>query len=158
MTGTVAPMVVDFAFKKTPAYRVACIRWKGPWSDKRIRAEFSRLGQYARKGGYRTGHWFFREPGTREWEVALEIRSAKARPAAAIRLKTYPASRVASVVFDPEAVSPSVVYHGLMDWLRWRRKDGKVRSVGSSREVYDGNPYTDPKAWSRTDIQFLVRP
>jgi effector-binding domain-containing protein len=157
MTGAVVPMVVDFAFKKTPAYRVAYIRWKGPWSDRRIRSEFSRLAQYARKCGGRTGHWFFREPGTRQWEVALEVRGPKVRPAAPMGLKTYPATRVASVVFDPEAVSPQVVYHGLMDWLRWRRKEGKVRSVGSTREVYDGNPYTDAKAWSRTDVQFLVR-
>lgn len=158
MPARVNPMVVDFAFKRTPAYRVAYIAWTGPWNEKRIRAEFTRIVGWAKARGYRTGHWFFREPGTRRWEVAIEVRGAKVRAQAPVRLKTFPATRVASVVFDPETVSPALVYHGLMDWLRWRRKDRKIRSVGSTREVYNGNPWTDPKAWSKTDVQFLVRP
>ena len=151
-------MVVDFAFKKTPAYHVAYVAWRGPWSDARIRGEFGTLARWAKDHGVRTGRWFFREPGTRRWEVAIEVKGRGVHAHPPVRLKTYPASRVASVVFDPEALSPAVVYHGLMDWLRWRRKDGKIRAVGSTREVYEGNPWTDRKAWSRTDIQFLVRP
>jgi effector-binding domain-containing protein len=151
-------MVVDFAFKRAPAYRVACIGWKGPWDDKRIRAEFARLAKWAKEHGYRPGRWFFREPGTRRWEVGIEVHGAKIHAHPPVRLRTLPAARVASVVFDPEAVSPRVVYHGLVDWLRWRRKEGKIRSVGTTREVYSGNPYTDPKAWAKTEVQFLVRP
>lgn len=158
MPGGVVTVVVDFSFKRTPAYRVAYIGWKGPWNEKRIRGEFTRLDRWAQASGYRTGRWFFREPGTRRWEVALEVRGAKVRARPPVRFKTLPATRVASVVFDPESVAPAIVYHALMDWLRWRRKDGKIRSVGSTREVYSGNPWTDPKAWSRTDVQFLVRP
>jgi effector-binding domain-containing protein len=151
-------MVVDFAFKRTPAYRVAYVAWSGPWSEKRIRAEFRRVSEWARRNGYRTGHWIFREPGARRWEVALELRSPRARASRPIRVKTFPASRVASVVFDPDVVSPEVVYHGLSDWLRWRRKEGKVRSVRTSREVYSGDPWTDPRAWAKTDVQFVVTP
>ncbi len=158
MSASESPMVVDFAFKRTPAYRVAYIAWKGPWKDQRIRAEFARLALWARQNGYRTGRWIFREPGIHRWEVAVEVLGRGVRLRPPLRLKTLPASRVASVVFDPEAVSSALVYHGLMDWLRWRRKDGKIRTVGSTREVYRGNPYTDPKAWSKTDVQFLVRP
>ena len=40
---------------------------------------------------------------------------------------------------------------------RWRRKDKEIRRVLSSREVYSGNPWTDPKAWAKTEVQFLVR-
>ncbi len=57
----------------------------------------------------------------------------------------------------PERRFPRVVYHGLSDWLRWQRKEKEVRSVLSYREVYEGNPWKDQKAWSRTEVQFVVR-
>ncbi len=79
-------------------------------------------------------------------------------PRGAVHLRTLPATRVASVVFDPEVVSPAVVYHGLTDWLRWRKKDKKIQRVVSYREVYRGNPWKDKSAYSRTDVQFVVRP
>jgi hypothetical protein len=61
------------------------------------------------------------------------------------------------VRFDPTVVSPRVVYHGLSDWLRWQRKEKKIRSVVSYREIYEGNPWKDKRAWSRTEVQFVVR-
>lgn len=150
-------MTVDFAFKRAPSYRVASIRWSGPWSDARIHAQFARVAKWAAKQHLRTGKWIFLEPGTRLWEVAIEVKG-EARSSGGIRIRTFPAARVASVVLDPAVVSPRVVYHGLNDWLRWRRKDHEIRSVGVSREVYDGDPWRDPKAWSRIDVQFVVRP
>ncbi|MFZ0698615.1 MAG: hypothetical protein WAN74_00220 [Thermoplasmata archaeon] len=60
-------------------------------------------------------------------------------------------------MFDPEEIAPRVVYHGLVDWLRSRRKEGKVGPVLATREVYTGDPWTDEKAWARTEVQFVVR-
>ncbi|MGA8542322.1 MAG: GyrI-like domain-containing protein [Thermoplasmata archaeon] len=149
-------MVVDFKLKKAPAYRVASIAWKGPWNERRIRGQFDRIAKWARKSGLRTGKWIFREPGSRAWEVAIELRG-KARATPPVRLRTFPATAVVSIVFDPDVVSPAVVYHGVNDWLRWRKRDKTIRSVGTYREVYDGDPWRHPKSWARTEIQVAVR-
>jgi hypothetical protein len=149
-------MPVDFGWGKSSRLRVATIAWKGPWNDKKIRAQFERLARWAKAQRVRTGRWIFREPADRSWEVALELRG-KARGSDGVKTKTYPASPVARVVFDPEQVAPRVVYHGLSDWLKWQRKAKAIRRVVSSQEVYSGNPWTDPRAWARTEVQFLVR-
>jgi hypothetical protein len=149
-------MTVDFEFARSPTYRVVSVSWKGPWSERRIRTEFERLARWAKERKLRTGLWIFREPGERSWEVAIEVKG-HARSEGSIRAKTLRAVRVARVVFDPDVVSPRVVYHGLSDWLRWRRREKKIRSVGSTREVYRGNPWTDAKAWAGTEVQFVVR-
>jgi effector-binding domain-containing protein len=149
-------MVVDFKFKRAPRYRVAAISWKGPWNERRIRAQFGRISAWARGSGLRTGKWIFREPGARRWEVGIEVRGS-ARGQGDIRLRTFPASTVASVTFDPDVVSPAVVYHGVSDWLRWRKRDRTIKSVGSYRELYEGDPWRDAKVWSRTEIQVTVR-
>jgi len=149
-------MTVDFAWGKSPRMKVGSIGWKGPWNERKIRAQFERVERWAHKQGVRTGRWVFREPGPRRWEVAIELRG-RARSSGGVRTKTFPAVTVARVVFDPDAVSPRLVYHGLSDWLRWRKKAKEIRSVGSSREVYSGNPWTDRRAWSRTEVQFIVR-
>ncbi|HYA10396.1 MAG TPA: GyrI-like domain-containing protein [Thermoplasmata archaeon] len=149
-------MTVDFAWSKSPSLRVAAIAWTGPWNERKIRSQFERVERWAKARGVRTGRWIFREPGERRWEVAIELKG-RVRGSAPVRTKTLPAATVARVVFDPEVVSPRLVYHGLSDWLRWRRKDKEIRSVVSTREIYSGNPWTEPKAWSRTEVQFLVR-
>lgn len=147
---------VDFVLKRAPAYRVACVSWKGPYKERRIQSEFEGIARWAAGHGVRTGKWIFVEPNERKWMVCVEVRS-KAKSSGRVRLRTLRASHVASVVFDPEKVSPRLVYHGLTDWLRWRRKDKTIKSVRSSREVYSGNPWKDSRAWSNTDVQFLVR-
>jgi effector-binding domain-containing protein len=149
-------MTVDFAWAKVPSLRVATIAWKGPWNERKIRSQFERVERWAKAEGIRTGRWVFREPGDRRWEAGIELKG-RGRGRGAVRTKTLPAATVARVVFDPEVVSPRVVYHGLSDWLRWRRKEKEIRSVLSSREIYSGNPWTDRKVWSRTEVQFLVR-
>lgn len=150
-------MTVDFKFRRAPAYRVASVSWKGPWSDARIRAKFYSLVRWARAHGLRTGKWLFLEPSERSFVVGIEIRG-KAKSDGAVRIRTYPSARVASIVFDPDVVSPAVVYHGVNDWLRWRKKDRKIRSVGQYREVYSGDPWKDKKAFARTEVQIVVRP
>ena len=149
-------MTVDFAWGKVPSLKVASIAWTGPWNERTIRANFERLERWAKARRLRTGRWIFREPGERRWEVALELRG-QARGGDGVRIQTLPAATVARVVFDPEEVSPRLVYHGLSDWLRWRRREKEIRSVVSSREVYSGNPWTDRRAWARTEVQFIVR-
>lgn len=149
-------MTVDFAIKKTPAFRLATIRWKGAYSEKRIRERFEEVGKWARAEGLRTGRWVFREPGERTWDVGIEV-FGKARSSRRVKVRKIPPATVASVTFDPELVSPTLVYCGLSEWLRWQKKEKKVRSVVSTREVYPGNPWKDPKAWARTEVQFVVR-
>ncbi|MCI4335692.1 MAG: GyrI-like domain-containing protein [Thermoplasmata archaeon] len=149
-------MTVDFVFRKVPSYRVISYSWKGPWNDSRIRKEFENLAAWATSHQLRSSHWIFMEPGDKKWTVAVEV-AGKVRGDRRVRVRTLPAGRVASVTFDPEVVSPRVVYHGLNDWLRWRRKDGDIRIVGASREVYPGNPWKDPKAWAHTEVQFTVK-
>jgi effector-binding domain-containing protein len=149
-------VVVEFRLKRVPAARVATLAWKGPWNERKIRAQFDRIAQWARQNGLRTGRWIFREPAARAWQVGIEIRGT-ARSEGPIRVRTFPAATVASVVFDPKVVSPSVVYHGITDWLRWRKKDKTIKSVGTYREVYSGDPWRRASAWARTDVQVVVR-
>ena len=149
-------MVVDFAFKRTPKYRLATFAWSGPWQDRRIRAEFERVADWLARRKVRTGKWVFLEPDERKFVVGIEVKGT-VKGDGRIRMRTLPAARVASVVYDPEIVSPSVVYHGLSDWLRWRKRSGEIRGAGQYREVYEGNPWTSPRAWARTDVQIVVR-
>ena len=151
-------MTVEFEFKKAPAYRVAYLAWSGPWNEKKIRAQFAKVDKWAKDHGLKTGRWIFREPGERKWEVGIEVRGASAHRHPPVRTKTLPATRVAFSVFDPDVVAPNVIYHGLNDWLRWRKKDGKIRSVVSTREVYSGDPWSSKSVWSKTEVQFAVRP
>lgn len=150
-------MTVDFAFGRTPAMRVASVAWTGPWNEKKIRSQFERVERWVRAHGARPGRWVFREPGERRWEVGVEVKGAKVRSADGVRLRKLPAGPIARVVFDPDEISPRVIYHGLTDWLRWRRREKEIRSAGEYREVYTGNPWTDARAWARTEIQVVVR-
>lgn len=158
-------MVVDFEFKREPAYTVAAIRYVGPFRENHLDKEFKELVSWAKRAKVRTGKWIFREldgpnsrrpDNKRRWEAALEIRG-KARGQGRIRIKKIPATTVARVVFDPEKVSPRLVYHGLSDWLRWRNKDKVIKGIGPTREVYAGDPWTNAQAWSLAEVQFLVR-
>jgi effector-binding domain-containing protein len=150
-------MTIDFSFGKAPAYRVATIAWKGNWSEAKVRGSFAKIEKWAKSNRVRTGKWFFREPNMHSFEAAIEVRG-KVRGGDGIRVRTYPASRVATITFDPDVVSPAVIYHGITDWLRWRRKEKKIRSAGDYREVYTDDPWKNPRAWSQTTVQVLVRP
>lgn len=150
-------MTVDFAFRKAPAYRVAGIAWKGQWSEAKVRSNFARIEKWAKANGLRTGKWFFREPNLQSFEVLIEVRGP-ARSSDGVRVRSFRAGRVATITFDPDVISPRVVYHGIYDWLRSQRKEKAIRSVGDSREVYDADPWRNAKAWAHTTIQVVVRP
>ncbi len=151
-------MVVDFAMKRAPKYRVASVRWVGPYQEGRLRSEWDALGKWAKAHGLHTGKWFCMEDGSGpryKFEVAIEVRG-NAKSDKKVRLRTLPASPIASVTFNPDQVSARVVYHGLNDWLRWRKKEKEIKRVRSYREVYSGNPWKDAKAWAHAEIQVLV--
>ncbi|MGI0131923.1 MAG: GyrI-like domain-containing protein [Thermoplasmata archaeon] len=147
---------MDFALKDAPSFRVASITRVGPWKEDNLRAEFGELTRWARRHRVKTGRWIFVEGGNDRWEACLEIQGRVA-PEGRIRCRTIGATRVARVVFDPDTVSSRIVYHALRDWTRWRRKEGTIRAVTGTREVYTGDPWNDPKAWAHCEVQFLVR-
>ncbi len=60
-------------------------------------------------------------------------------------------------MFNPDEVSPRLVYHGLSDWVDRRLKSGRFKEAGPIREVYGGNPWTNGRAWARTEVQVLVK-
>jgi hypothetical protein len=149
-------MIVDFALRKAPSYRVASITRVGRWKENNLRSEFRELTVWAKKRGVRTGRWIFYHKGDDRWEACLEIKG-RAEAAGRIRLKTLPATYVAQCTFDPEVIADRVIYHGLSDWTRWRRRYKEIKSVGGSRELYSGNPWSDAHAWANCEVQFLVR-
>ncbi len=151
-------MVVDFAIKRAPKYRVVSVRWVAPYQEGRIRREWDGLARWAKAKGLKTGRWFFSEDGDGpryRFEVAIEVRG-NVKGDKKVHVRTFPASPIATVTFNPEEVSPRVIYHGMTDWLRWRKKDKSIKRARAYREVYTGNPWTDAKAWARTEIQVLV--
>lgn len=157
-------MVVDFEVRRTPGYTVASILKIGPYREDNLRAEFSELVSWATRNGLRTGKWIMyehdgpksrRSENERRWEACLEVRG-KAKPEGRIRLKRLPAQTVASVVFNPKVVSARIVYHALGDWIWWRLKFKDFKRAGPTREVYEGDPWTSAKAWSKVDVQVLV--
>ena len=149
-------MAIDFGYKRTPACRIASTSWKGPYSDAAIRRHFESVERWAKSNHLKTGRWFFWEPADERWEVGIEVRGT-ARPSSGVKLRRVPAATVASVVFDPKVVSASVIWHGLNDWLRWQRKQHKIKRVGAYRETYQGNPWKNKSAWAKVDVQFVVK-
>jgi hypothetical protein len=159
-------MVVDFEMRKAPEYRLATRTLRGQWpGDRALRSEFEKVLQWAKEKEIKTGKWFFREfgeddiqPAKRRWEVGVEVRSkGPVRGGKGISMTVLPPSTVASVTFDPDQVSPRVMYHGLSDWLREREKAGEYKETGPYREVYKGNPWTNKRVWAHTQIQVPVR-
>jgi hypothetical protein len=152
-------MTVDFVVKRAPGYTVASITRIGPWRENTWRPELSQIEKWARKRKLRTGKYILREFGSgnrRRWEACIEIRG-KASSEGKVRIKSIPAEMVAAVTFNPRDVSPRLVYHGLNDWTRWRVRDRTFRKIVSNREVYNGNPWTNPRAWAKTEVQYVVR-
>ena len=147
---------VDFAFGRAPRYRVASIVGKVPWTDAGLRASFRRLNKWAAVHRIRTGKWIVVSRSAKYWEACVEIKRP-ARGTGTIHVKVLPATTVATITFDPERVSPRVIYHGILDWLRWRRKAKQIKSVGLTREVYAADPWTNQDAWTRTTVEYVVR-
>jgi effector-binding domain-containing protein len=151
-------MRVDIVRKKAPSYRVASIVHIGPWKPGILRPEFGELARWAKREGVPTGQWIFLERVGHRWEAGLEIRGPRrVQGSGRIRVKTLPATPVASIRFDPEAISSRIVYHALHDHVRRLVKDREVRSLAGHRELYRGDPWKDSNAWSQCEVQFLLR-
>ena len=149
-------MTVDFEKGKVPAMKAATVGWTGNWDEKRIRKELEGLADWANDRGVRTGRWILTWKGPKQFRAAIEL-SGPARGSGRVRVRSYPATSVVSVTFNPDELSPRVVYHGLADHLRWQKRQKEVTAIGETREVYRGNPWKDKGAWARTRVETIVR-
>lgn len=150
-------MAVDIKVKNTPSYKVASLERTGAEGSEPLRHEFQQLEKWAKKSRVKIGKYFcyFYESGRSRdmyrFEACLEIRG-NPEPEGKIKLKELPKMTVASVKFNPEKVSPRLVYNGVYGWLK--ENDEGIKEAGPfSREVYPGNPWTSSWAWSRAEIQ-----
>src|SRR5438132_13455318 len=160
-------MFVDFKIKKFSGCRVASVTYVGPYRDggDMMREEFNQIVKWAKKKGVRTGRWFFftdlngpEVPDKkRKWEAAIEVKGAKAEAQGGIRFREFPDQLVASVTFDPEKVSPRVIYYGLEGWLEGGEKRREYKSAGPAREVYTGDPWRSARAWANVEGQSPVK-
>lgn len=154
-------MTVDIRVKRAPAYKVASMLRVGSYESNMLRSEFSQLVKWASKRRLLTGKWmlfFIDEPGGRRpmnklrSEACLQIKGA-ATSEGKIKVKTLPAQKVASVTFNPDKVSPRLVYSGIYGWLRY----AGFKDTVQGREVYNGNPWRNPRAWANAEVQVPVK-
>jgi len=159
-------MTVDFVIRKAPEYKVATRTLTGAWpGDKAVRAEFDKVHAWAKEKGVRTGKWFFREFGDDEtpgaemrFEIGVEVRgTGPVRGGKGTVMRTLPSSTAATVTFDPDKISPRVIYHALADYVRHLEKAGEYKEAGPYREVYLGNPWASKQVWAQTQIQVPLK-
>jgi len=96
--------------------------------------------------------WNERSQRKRRSVAAIEIKG-KAKPEGKIQIMRIPRQKVASVIFDPDKVSEELVYHGLEGWL----ESSSYKQAARSRELYDGNPWTNPRAWTNCEVQVPLK-
>jgi len=154
-------MVVDIKMKNAPSYRVASMIRVGSWTPNVLRAEFGQLVRWAKKNRLAAGKWFMYfhdEPGGKRpanrlrFEACLQIKG-KAAGEGKIRIKNLPKQKVLSVTFNPDKISAGLVYSGIYGSLRYRG----LKEAGAPREVYIGNPWTNPRAWANVEVQVPVK-
>jgi DNA gyrase inhibitor GyrI len=160
-------MLVDFKIKKFSGCRVVSITYVGAYREGggMMRKEFNQIVKWAKEKGIRTGRWFFFAdlngpdvPDKKQrWEAAIEVKGARPEAQRGIRFRELPDQLVASVTFDPEKVSPRVVYFGLEGWLEWGEKRREYKSAGPTREVYKRDPWRSTLAWANVEVQVPVR-
>ena len=158
-------MLVDFKIKKFSGCRAVAVTYVGAYREggDMMREEFNQIVKWAKEKRLRTGRWFFADldgpevpDRRRRWEAAIEVKTAKAEAKGGIRFRDFPDQFVASVTFDPEKVSPRVVYYGLEGWLEWGDKR-EYKSSGLPREVYRGDPWRSARAWANVEVQVPVK-
>lgn len=133
----------------------------GSYDRNMLRSEFSQLVKWAKKRKLRTGKWmlyFIDEPGGRRprnklrSEACLQIKG-RAKSEGKVKVKELPAQKVASVTFNPDKISPHLVYSGIYGWLKY----AGFKDTVLGREVYIGNPWRNPRAWASTEVQVPVK-
>jgi len=154
-------MKVDFKVKIAPSYNVAyIIRFGGHIGQDMWRSEFGQLEKWAKRRKLATGKrimyfidkWGEKPNRQRRSVAAVEIKS-KAKPEGKIQIMKLPRHKVVSVTFDPDKVSEELVYHGLEGWL----ESSPYKQAARSRELYDGNPWTSPRAWANCEVQVPLK-
>ena len=153
-------MKVDFKVKVAPSCKVAYIIRYGPYRENMWRAECNQIAKWATKRRVRTGKWIMgyldkkREKSEKQRRsvACIEIKG-KAKPEGKIQIMKIPRQKVVSVTFDPDKVSADIVYYGLEAWLQYC----PYKQAARSREVYNGNPWTDRRAWANCEVQVPLK-
>jgi len=154
-------MMVDFKVKTAPSYNVAYLTHVGDYSGQNMwRSEFSQLEKWAKKRGLRTrkrimyfiDKWGEKPKNKRRSVAALEIKG-KAEPVGKIRIMKLPRHKVVSVSFDPNKISSDLIYHGLESWL----ESCNYKQTSRSRELYDGNPWKNARAYANCEVQVPIK-
>jgi effector-binding domain-containing protein len=154
-------MKVEFKVKTAPSYKVAYILHIGPYTNQNMwRPEFNDLVKWAKKRKLRTGKWImgFLDKWSEKTEkrrrsvACIEIKG-RAKAEGKIKIMKIPKQKVVSVVFDPDRVSADVVYYGLEAWLEYC----PYKQAARSKELYDGNPWTNPRAWANCEVQVPLK-
>ena len=154
-------MKVGINVKVAPSYKVAYIIHYGPYTGQNMwRSELNQIWKWAKKRKLRTGKWIVyfidkwgeKRAKQRRSVAAIEIKG-KAKPEGKIQIMKIPSQKVASVTFDPDKVSEELVYHGLESWL----ESCAYKQAARSRELYNGNPWTNPRAWANCEVQVPLK-
>jgi effector-binding domain-containing protein len=154
-------MKVEFKVKTAPSYKVAYILHIGPYTNQNMwRPEFNDLVKWAKKRKLRTGKWIMgfldkwneKTEKRRRSVACIEIKG-RAKAEGKIKIMKIPKQKVVSVVFDPDRVSADVVYYGLEAWLEYC----PYKQAARSKELYDGNPWTNPRAWANCEVQVPLK-
>jgi effector-binding domain-containing protein len=154
-------MKVGLKVKVDPGYNVAYMIHYGPYTGQNMwRSEFNQLVKWTKKRKLRTGKWIMyfidkwseKSQKKRRSVAAIEIKG-KAKPDGKIQIMRIPRQKVVSVMFDPDKVSEELVYHGLDSWL----ESSSYKQAARSRELYDGNPWTNRRAWANCEVQVPLK-
>ena len=154
-------MKVEFKVKTAPSYKVGYILHIGPYTNQNMwRPEFNQLVKWAKKKKLRTGKWImgFLDKWSEKTEkrrrsvACIEIKG-RAKAEGKIKIMKIPKQKVVSVIFDPDKVSADVVYYGLEAWLEYC----PYKQAARSKELYDGNPWTNPGAWASCEVQVPLK-
>jgi len=154
-------MKVEIEVKVAPSYSVAYLMHRGPYGGQNMwRSEFNQLARWAKKKKLRTGKWIMyfidrwgeRPQRERRSIAAIQIKG-KTKPEGKIRIMKIPRQRVASVTFDPGKVSTELIYYGLDGWL----ESSSYKQASPSRELYNGSPWTNSKAWANCEVQVPLK-
>jgi effector-binding domain-containing protein len=108
----------------------------------------------------RTGKWIMyfidrwgERPAKQRRSVAAVQIKGKVRPSAGIKVMKIPKQKVVSITFNPDAISSDLVYHALENWL----ESSSYTQAGRSRELYNGSPWTNPRAWAKCEVQVPLK-
>jgi effector-binding domain-containing protein len=157
-------MKVDFKVKSAPSYKVAYILHYGPHTGPNMwRPEFNQLEKWTKKRKLRTGKWIMgfldkwseKSQKNRRSVACIEIKG-NVKPEGKIRIMKIPRQKVVSITFDPDKISADLVYHGLEAWLQYSHEH-HYKQARRSRELYDGNPWTNHSAWANCEVQVPLK-